>query len=137
MSAPTIQVRRAVYNRDDQQCVACGATEGLQFQHRAAVGAGGSKILPTVVGGLTLCALDNQAAEGHLQTRALVWGHKIRRWQNPTLIPVFYPRSFAWFRFEGTTRKKISSEVAVEMMCAAHGDAWMSMWASEMLGDLI
>ncbi|WP_157813957.1 hypothetical protein [Microbacterium sp. BR1] len=137
MSAPTIQVRRSVYERDGKQCVSCRDVDGLTYQHRASTGMGGSKSQPTVVGGLTLCLLCNQSCEAENQTRAIVWGHKIRRWQNPSNVPVFYPHEHAWYRFEGTRRIRITSELAVEMMCAAHGDTWMQLWAAEMLGDLI
>lgn len=131
MSRPTAETRDAVYKRDAFRCVICGAAQ-LTFQHRRAVGAGGSKILPPPVDGLALCGVCNNACENDLQHQALANGWKVRRWvQNPELVPVYYPHEFGWFRLEGTTRIRISSEVAMEMGCRVYGDEWMKWRARE------
>ena len=122
MSAPTLVVRTAVYRRDDHRCVACHSGDGLTFQHRRAVGMGGSKIRPGTVDGLTLCITCNQAVEGDMQTLALASGWKVRKWVSPELIPVRYPHEFCWFRLEGIKRHRISGVVAVDMLHAAYGD---------------
>lgn len=135
MSAPTERVRLDVYTRDRYRCASCGARQGLSYQHRAAVGMGGSRLLPTVVGGLTLCVPCNVACEGHLQASALTFGWKIRRWQDATRVPVFSFPEMTWFRLEGLERCEISPEIAIEMMCAAHGDEWLSWWAANKLEE--
>lgn len=137
VTAPTENVRLDVYARDGFRCASCRGFNPLSYQHRAAVGMGGSRLLPTVVGGLTLCVPCNVECEGSMQSRALAFGWKIRRWQDATLVPVFYAHEFAWFRFEGTARVKITSEIAVEMMCAAHGDQWLTWWAGEKLEEFV
>lgn len=130
MAAPTTEVRSAVYVRDGYVCAACNTTDGLTFQHRAAVGMGGSKQQPAPVEGLTLCGVCNAACEASMQTMALAYGWKIRRWANPELVPVYYPHRFAWFRFEGTKRLPISGPVAVELMSSVYGPEW-SRWYQE------
>lgn len=125
MTAPTTQTRTDVYVRDGYRCAICGATEGLSFQHRRAVGMGGSKNLPTTVDGLTLCVTCNNACEAELQGVALANGWKVRRWANPERVPVFYPHEGFWFRLEGIRRVRISSAVAMEMGCSVYGDEWM------------
>ena len=71
MTAPSTQTRTDVYVRDGYRCVMCTAVDGLTFQHRRAVGMGGSKNLPTTVDGLTLCLTCNEACEHSMQTVAL------------------------------------------------------------------
>lgn len=122
MSAPTSAVRRAVYVRDVFRCVACHSHDPLTFQHRAAVGMGGSKIRPGVVAGITLCIRCNQACEAEMQSLALASGWKIRRFASPELVPVRYPHEFGWFRLQGTTRVRIPGAVAIDMLHAVYGD---------------
>lgn len=108
MTAPTTETRQGVYFRDGFRCVICGVTEGLTFQHRRAVGMGGTKNLPAPVDGLTLCARCNNACEAELQSTALANGWKVRRWANPEHVPVYFPGELAWFRLEGVSRVRIS-----------------------------
>lgn len=134
MSVPTKQTRMDVYRRDGYRCVICGASEGLSFQHRRAVGMGGTKNLPTRVDGLALCITCNNACEAELQGEALANGWKVRRWVNPERVPVYYPGEFTWYRLEGTRRVRISSEVAMEMGCSVYGDEWMQWQAHRLFG---
>jgi hypothetical protein len=135
MSAPTKQTRADVYQRDGYRCVMCGATDPLTFQHRRAVGMGGSTILPPPVDGLTLCASCNDRCERDLQDRALAHGWKVRKWVTaPERVPVFFPAEFRWYRLEGTRRVPISSAVAMEMGCSIYGDEWMRWQAHRMFG---
>lgn len=135
MSAPTKQTRQDVYVRDGYRCVMCGATDPLTFQHRRAVGMGGSKILPPPVDGLTLCASCNERCEADLQDAALAHGWKVRRWvRSPERVPVFFPAELAWYRLEGTRRVRISAAVAMEMGCAVYGDEWMRWRAHALFG---
>ncbi|WP_417510614.1 hypothetical protein [Microbacterium sp.] len=125
MTAPTREIRDAVYGRDGRRCVMCGALE-LTFQHRRAVGMGGSRNVPTAVDGLTLCMVCNEACERELQTKALANGWKVRKWvASPERVPVFFPHEFAWFRLDGVRRVMISAAVAMEMGCAVYGQDWM------------
>lgn len=135
MAKPTNETRQAVYARDGHRCVMCGAL-ALTFQHRRAVGQGGSKILPPPVDGLALCGVCNAACEHEMQDRALANGWKVRRWvQHPERVPVYYPHEFAWYRLEGTRRVRISSEVALEMGCSVYGDEWMQ-WRIEVMAGV-
>src|SRR5690606_30141313 len=113
------------YIRDGYRCVICGAADPLTFQHRRAVGMGGTKNLPAPVDGLTLCASCNERCEHDLQGSALANGWKVRRWADPARVPVFYPHEFQWYRLEGAVRVRISSAVAMEMGCSVYGDEWM------------
>lgn len=132
MSAPTLETRRIVYSRDAYKCVMCNRSDGLTFQHRRAVGQGGSKILPSPVDGLTLCAVCNAGCEGDLQAWALGNGWKVRRWADPARVPVYYQHEFTWYRLEGIRRVKISSAVAMELGCSIYGDEWAWMRAQEL-----
>ncbi|WP_292727147.1 hypothetical protein [Microbacterium sp. UBA837] len=123
MSKPTTAVRDSTYERDMHRCVSCGVMVALSFQHRRAVGNGGSKIRPTCEDGLTLCVLCNNRAEHVLQARALYFGWKVRRWvKDPSRVPVYYPHEFGWFRLVGTRREKITAGAAHEMMRDVYGD---------------
>lgn len=130
MSAPTPVVRAAVYKRDNHRCVACHAADGLTFQHRRATGMGGSKTRPGAVDGLTLCATCNAACESDMQTVALGYGWKVRRWASPDLVPVYSPHDFQWYRLEGLTRRPIPGAVAIDLMHAVYGDAWFD-WRND------
>ncbi|WP_337004049.1 MULTISPECIES: hypothetical protein [unclassified Microbacterium] len=125
MSAPTAATREAVYRRDDRRCAACGVMV-LTFQHRRAVGMGGSKNVPSPVDGLSLCAVCNAGCEGGMQEQALRYGWKVRRWvTQPERVPVFYPREQTWYRLEGIARIRISRAVAMEMGCSVYGRDWL------------
>lgn len=135
MSKPTEETRRGVYLRDGYRCVMCGALE-LTFQHRRAVGNGGSKNIPTAVDGLSLCMICNGACEAELQTKALANGWKVRRWVTcPERVPVYFPHEFAWYRLEGLNRIRISFAVAMEMGCSVYGDQWMQ-WRVRAIGGV-
>lgn len=126
MAAPTAATRDAVYLRDARRCAACGVM-ALTFQHRRAVGMGGSKNVPSPVDGLSLCATCNAACEGATQAQALRYGWKVRRWvTNPERVPVFYPLDMSWYRLEGVRRVRISYTVAIEMGCSVYGAEWLA-----------
>ena len=128
MSAPTASTRAAVYGRDDRRCVACHTETDLTFQHRRAVGMGGSKNRPTVVDGITLCLTCNQRCEADLQTMALAYGWKVRKWADPSLVPVYYPHDFGWFLLPGTRRRRVSGPVALDAMAAVYGHEHMTWY---------
>jgi len=124
VTAPTALVRAAVYDRDGKRCVACHALDALTFQHRRAVGMGGSKILPGVADGLTLCGPCNTACEGSMQHLALASGWKAQRWTDPTNVPVYYPHEWQWYRLDGHYRVPITAVVALDLMHACYGDQY-------------
>lgn len=130
MSAPTPIVRAAVYRRDGERCAACSTTAGLSFQHRRAVGMGGSKTRPGAADGLTLCITCNEECERSMQILALANGWKVRRWADPTKVPVYFPHEWAWYRLEGSERREISAVVALDMMHAVYGDEYFSWRAA-------
>lgn len=125
-AAPTNETRNAVYQRDERRCAACSLLV-LTFQHRRAVGMGGSKNVPSPVDGLSLCATCNAGCEGAMQAQALRFGWKVRRWvTNPERVPVFYPREMSWYRLEGVRRVRITHTVAMEMGCGVYGAEWLA-----------
>lgn len=133
MSAPTLPVRNAVYDRDGRACVACRRADGLSFQHRRAVGMGGSKIQPGATDGLTLCVPCNEACEHTMQRLALVYGWKVRRWADPGKVPVYSPHEWAWFLLDGMERIEITSEAAIDAMCGVYGDEYLQWWMEAMV----
>jgi hypothetical protein len=116
------------YERDGHRCVSCGTLENLQYQHRAAVGMGGSDRAPRFPEGVTSCAVCNPAYEAHRQVEALFRGWKVRRWVAEqdlvAQVPVF-------FLFDGwhllnadATRTAVSVRAAEFRMRAVYGPEW-------------
>jgi len=130
VSAPSLVVRRSVYDRDGHRCAACHAADGLTFQHRRAVGMGGTRNRPAPTDGLTLCGPCNEACEHSMQTLALAFGWKVRRWADPVMVPCYYPHEFQWFRFEGTRRFPITAVLALDLMHAVYGDTYFQ-WRND------
>lgn len=136
MSAPTPAVRRDMYDRDHNQCVACGDRDCLTHQHRRAVGMGGSKVRPTITDSLTLCAVDNYLVEHSNQTTGLALGWKVRKWvKDPALVPVFYPKQFGWRRLtEAGEAIPIHANEAADMMRDVYGEEW-DQWMEQVQRD--
>lgn len=132
MSAPTPKVRSTMYERDHDQCALCGSRDNLSHQHRRAVGMGGSKIRPTITDSITLCLSCNGRAEGDLQTKALAYGIKVRKWvKDPSLVPVLYPFIWGWARLtEGGHAEPIHADEAARMMREIYGEEW-DQWMSQ------
>lgn len=132
MSGPTPKVRGDMYERDHEQCVMCGRREGLSHGHRRAVGMGGSKIRPSITDSVTLCLDCNGRAERDLQTKALAYGVKVKRWvKDPALVPVLYPFIWGWALLtEDGKSLPISAETAAEMMREVYGAQW-DEWMNE------
>lgn len=131
----TKKVRDQVMDRD-RRCYACGSQWTLTFQHRAAVGAGGSKVTPSVVDGIVACLVCNVQFEAGMQTLALVCGWKVRRWvgdQGLTgQIPVFDWANRTWWALKSYgMRQKITSAKAEVLMKTVYEQEW-----SEWLGEL-
>ncbi|PPG35188.1 hypothetical protein C5E10_06245 [Pseudoclavibacter sp. RFBG4] len=125
MSAPTQSVRRNVYLRDAERCVRCAATVLLSFQHRAAVGMGGTRAKPTAEEGVTACLECNARFEGDLQAVALANGWKVPRWVQKlgriADVPVFYAPEGRWFILAGRGRDAITSAQAKALMRDVYG----------------
>lgn len=120
--------RLVVFQRDGFACAACGARDGLEFQHRQAVGMGGSRRRPSPVEGLVLCSRCNMLVEGPMQSIALACGWKVRKWvKDPALVPVFYPRRRRWFLLEGDVLVPVKVDRAEALMRRVYGaefDSW-------------
>lgn len=124
MAKPTRVVREGVYWRDQNACCSCGRTDGLTFQHRRAVGAGGSKLPPTFADGLAACAICNMRFESDLQDEAIAKGWKVpRKVADPARVPYFHALAGRWFVLsdDGPWRAEITSDVAQAMMLAVYG----------------
>lgn len=133
MAAPTRDVREIVYARDDHRCVACGAVFPLTFQHRRRVGAGGSKIRPSIVDGCTLCATCNTEVEGYAQTAALVYGWKAQEWTDPAVVPMFDRSAGKWFLLLGSGRRvALVVDAAIEQMRTVYGPEKWDAWAEQL-----
>lgn len=133
MSAPTPVVRAVTYERDGHRCVSCGATIHLEYQHRLAVGMGGSKRRPRYEEGVTSCAICNPAYEHSLQTLALLKGWKVKKVkraiEHPEDVPVFYPMERQWCVLTTRgTRQMISEAAAVAMMRDVYGEQQYDEW---------
>lgn len=127
MSAPTPVVWAVTKERDEHRCVACGALAPLSYQHRKAVGMGGSRIRPTLPEGVTACVVCNELFEGSLQPKALRYGWKLRAWiSSAAEVPVFYQWSGLWclLTAEGE-RVRITAERAEVLMLGVYGDEWL------------
>lgn len=125
---PTPHVRMGVYERDEHRCVSCGRWGALTFQHRQAVGMGGSTQRPHFDQGLAACGNCNGRYETDLQRAALRFGWKVPRWvQVAGMVPVFYPRERRWFRLARSTgrREHVSHVEAMRMMREVYGEQYV------------
>ena len=100
MSKVTSFQREAVFERDHYKCAACGDPSNLVVHHRANRGMGGD---PTgrqnrLSNLLTVCSWCNGAFESlpTVAETARDRGHKLRSWDVPTLVPVFYSWAGEW-----------------------------------------
>ncbi|KKI16395.1 MULTISPECIES: hypothetical protein [unclassified Leucobacter] len=119
-------------DRDNDQCARCSTRYSLTHQHRRAVGMGGSPTPPSIVDSLTLCFDCNGRCERDLQTIALAYGWKVRRWVgDPGRVPVFYPHLHGWARLtKGGEALRIHATEAAQMMREVYGPEW-DQWCAE------
>lgn len=119
MTAPSVKVRRDTYRRDSDRCITCGTTARLEWNHRQSSGMGGSKYKPNPADGVTACAICNSAYEADLQSKALFFGWKVRRFCPVPVheVPVYYPAEATWFLLNTDgTRDAITMTNALELM---------------------
>lgn len=131
MAAPSPVQRTVTYERDGHRCVSCGSMWSLQFQHRQAVGMGGSKRGVNLAGGVTSCASCNPEYEGSMQTLALINGWKVPRWvRDVSAVPVRY-NGGVWRELlsDGRTRP-LSNLHARAMMFEVYGEQYVE-WETE------
>ncbi|KAA9133735.1 hypothetical protein [Microbacterium caowuchunii] len=124
MAEPTAKVRRETYQRDEHRCASCGARDGLTFQHRRAVGMGGSKVRPTIGDGLTACGLCNARYESDMRAAAMAHGWKVARWvYRPERVPVWDFVTHQWYRLDAVlpVRYPITARTARHMMRVVYG----------------
>ena len=105
MSVPA-STRRLVFQRDGDECVHCGTTEGLTLQHRINRGLGGSKLRDGAANLLVLCGLSNQRLESSSAFADLgrVMGWKLRSWEDPETVPVRYASGDFYYLNDRGTR---------------------------------
>lgn len=128
MADPTAKVRRGVMERDGERCVSCGTAWGLTFQHRRAVGMGGSKKRPTYDDGLAACGPCNARFEADLQDQALLNGWKVKRSvTEPSRVPYFHAAEGRWYRLtpSGPWRLHVPEPVALELMRDVYGQGFL------------
>lgn len=131
MAAPTTFERERVYTRDGNRCAACGTYQGLTFQHRQAVGMGGSKHRVPLTAALTLCAICNAMCEAEMQRSALAWGWKVRRFvSNAANVPVFYRWKRTWCLLDGSQAIEITEREAMALMRQIYGEQY-EKWKEE------
>lgn len=132
MADPTSSVRSGTYQRDGDRCTNCGREYGLSYQHRQAVGMGGSKYRPTWSDGITACLPCNEAFEHELQDLALAYGWKVPRWVNESWkVPVFDRYLGAWFLLSeiSARRSRITRAEALAIMDQIYGELHAQWWA--------
>lgn len=124
MVEPSPAIRTVTYERDRHRCVSCGSQRNLTYQHRQAVGMGGSHLRPQLYDGVTACAQHNARFEADLQLDALKLGWKVRGWvKDCSLVPVYYVTDRSWYRLDRYgERHRISRVEAVNMMRDVYGN---------------
>lgn len=126
MVAPTQAVRDVVFAREEYRCIRCGRVLPLEFQHRRAVGMGGSRRPVACTDGLAACSWCNEGFEAALQTEALVYGWKVPRWvKDPASVPVFNRTRRLWARLTVTGGLLLLQPTeAIEAMRSVYGAEW-------------
>lgn len=124
-------VRDAVFARDGLACLACGSPHALEFQHRQATGMGGTSKPVSPAGGIVLCSLCNERTEADMQTDALRFGWKVRRWiDRPTRVPVYSLIDRTWWHLDDHgSRERLDDYEAEHLMRLAYGPEWDDMQA--------
>lgn len=99
MTAPTAKIREITYRRDGHRCISCGNIAPLEWNHRQSSGMGGSKYKPNPADGVTSCTICNRGYEAELQSKALYYGWKVRRFTPVAVrhVPVWYPFENKWY----------------------------------------
>ena len=106
------KIRKLVFSRDENQCVACGSLQNLTIHHRVNRGAGGSKLFDSPAFLLTMCIICNGRFESDVDyaRKAKIFGYKIQRNQKeikPETIEVYYCKSNQWFLLNNKGEKTV------------------------------
>lgn len=102
------KVRQLVYDRDGRMCVSCGRDDMLTLQHRINRGMGGSNTRDGYENLVTMCSLENQRLEMIPDFAAIGIdnGWKLRSWEDPLKVPVFFAFDGWYYLTERGTRVK-------------------------------
>ena len=108
-------LRKLIFTRDGEACVACGSLQNLTIHHRVNRGAGGSKLFDKPAFLLTVCITCNGLFESdsNVATKARELGYKLFRNQkppaDPTAVPVFYKKDGEWYLLNNDGTKRSSN----------------------------
>lgn len=96
------KTRDLVYKRDNYECAHCGTTSGLSIQHRINRQAGGSKYRDSPSNLFVLCLIENQKLEADARAARIARfnGWKLRSYEDPLEVPVWYETEDAWFKLD-------------------------------------
>ena len=95
------------YLERDLYCPHCAETEDLVPHHRKNRGAGGSKLPDRPSNILVVCSTYNMLMESDAKVAELarLWGHKLRRGDDPALVPVFERMTSSWWLLDDEFRR--------------------------------
>ena len=98
--------RKATYERDGHMCAACGIDQTLTIQHRANRKMGSDPTKERIENYLTLCYWCNGRLESNAEFASLGIenGWKLRSWDDPLRVPVFYAFD-GWFYLTADGRR--------------------------------
>lgn len=111
----TPTLRKLIFTRDNETCVACGTSQSLTIHHRINRGAGGSKLFDKPAFLLTICITCNGLFESdsNVAAKARELGYKLHRnhrpTPDPTAIPVFYKSEGDWYLLDHQGTKRSSN----------------------------
>jgi hypothetical protein len=99
-----------ILKRDAGVCYHCGTDDQtLIWNHRISRGMGGSKLLDKTSNLITLCSRANQLLEddSDFAKLGMLYGWKLRRFQDPEVEPVYDITSGLWFTLDNNFGRKI------------------------------
>lgn len=119
----TKKQRDQIYERDGGRCVACGTTYGLEINHRANRGMGGSRYGDTLENGVLMCHHHNVSLEASAEfaERGRVYGWKVHRNRvtPPADVPVWYVYERTWFYLEADGTRLAPNQQQQEVLSRA------------------
>lgn len=90
------------YLARDGGCVHCGEVEAVAPHHRANRGMGGSKARDVPSNVIVMCSAMNTAMESDSKSAEMArrYGWKLRSYDDPAEVPVYYQTLSAWVRLD-------------------------------------